>query len=419
MTTFRPYEEIERPGLGMFGGLPSAPPGTVLVVDREGQPLRALMAHDDRLTAGETRFGRVRTLYRVNVAETRVEFDAELPCKDGDGAFTARLGFVFRVDDPVAVVRRQVRDAVEVLVPLIRESARQVCGRYEAEQRKEAEAEVLAVLRETESARRHDDAFLVVRFWAELTPDAAATEYLRSLKEDRRTGSRQSSQAELELARGTHEARLAGQKAEQEAELGRQKAALDAQHARLTAEFETELFTRRQWQQEQEAKLEAERLKLELENAALRARLREQEVRGELRIEELRTDQYIRLLERGDFAVLAMRLLQEPDTIHQVAAQLAQQRGAIARQQMEALQILLQNDALEGWDVSDKAKAVLNQLLDSWTATARQIQAGAVAPPDPAAALTPGPTPAADTVVIGEEVADIGADAAPDAPREG
>src|SRR3954462_15193269 len=108
MSTYNPYEEMSRPRAGLFSGLPSAPPGTVLVVDREGHPLRALRFHDERLTAGETRFGGIRTLYRVDVGEHPIDYHDEFPCRDDAGGFLAHIRLICRVDDPVSVVHRQL-----------------------------------------------------------------------------------------------------------------------------------------------------------------------------------------------------------------------------------------------------------------------------------------------------------------------
>ena len=98
MTNLDPVKIIERPKVGMFSGLPSAPPGTVLVVDREGYPVLVLDRPTDRLTAGEVRWGQIRTLYAVDVTEHPLEFQDAFPCKDDVGGFRATIKLTCMVD---------------------------------------------------------------------------------------------------------------------------------------------------------------------------------------------------------------------------------------------------------------------------------------------------------------------------------
>src|SRR5215831_2947836 len=124
--TYDPYEELPRPATGIFSGLPSAAPGTVLVVDRAGHPLRTLLTHSDRLTAGEVRFGQVRTLYWVDVTEHSLELNATFPCQDDVGGFQADVRLICRVDDPESIVRRGIHDVSAVVVPAISETLKRV-----------------------------------------------------------------------------------------------------------------------------------------------------------------------------------------------------------------------------------------------------------------------------------------------------
>ncbi len=137
--TYDPLKIIERPKMGMFSGLPSAAPGTVLVIDREGHPVRVLAGPGDRLTAGEVRWGQVRTLYEVDVTEHPLEFRDAFPCKDDIGGFRATVNLTCRVADSAAVVIRGIHDAARVLLPPVTETLRRVCGGFAAEDYQEAE----------------------------------------------------------------------------------------------------------------------------------------------------------------------------------------------------------------------------------------------------------------------------------------
>jgi hypothetical protein len=112
----------------MFSGLPSAAPGNVLVVDREGQPVRVLAAPGDRLTAGEARWGQIRTLYAVDITDHHLEFSETLPCKDDVGGFRASIKLSCKVTDPADVVHRGIHDVARVLIPPVTETLRRVCG---------------------------------------------------------------------------------------------------------------------------------------------------------------------------------------------------------------------------------------------------------------------------------------------------
>jgi len=111
--TYDPVTIIERPKTGLFKGLPSAGPGTVLVVDREGNPLRVLAGAGDRLTAGEVRWGQIRTLFEVDVTEHPLQFSEVFPCRDDIGGFRAEVMLDCTVTDPAAVVRRGIRDVAD------------------------------------------------------------------------------------------------------------------------------------------------------------------------------------------------------------------------------------------------------------------------------------------------------------------
>lgn len=354
MKTYDPYEELQRPITGFFSGLPTAAPGTVLVVDREGHPLRTLQAHSDRLTPGEVRFGRIRTLYRVNVREHSLEFSQTFPCRDDVGGFQANVRLICRVEEPESVVRRGIHDVSAVLVPAISETLKRVCRRHEAEQHAEAEEAALAAVREVETTTRHDRAFRITQVSLDLQLDRAAAEFVRQLKADWRTSTTQASQA-----------RLATERAEQEARLARERDRLEAQREQQAAAFEEERLAIKRARQKIEAELEAERLELALKRDELEAQRKHLQLEAQLSAEKLQLDYYLAALNQGQYGAFALRLLKDPSSVEQVAVLLTRQRDAETSQRLEALRLLLNSDAVEGWEISDKAKVVLGQLLDS------------------------------------------------------
>lgn len=358
--TFDPLKLIERPKTRAFGGLPSAAPGTVLVVDREGHPLRTLTGPGDRLTAGEVRWGQIRTLYEVDVSDHTLEFQDSFPCRDDIGGFKADVKLSCAVVDPAAVVTRGIHDVARVLFPKMAETLRRACGEYHAEDFQEAETAGLAAIRDLESGPGHDPAFHISHIHLVLALDDAAAIYVRQRKEATRDLARQEDAARLSREKARLEAELAqsSEKYEQdllglqrerqrlEAELADQRQELElartAQKARTEQksaddlELERLMFERQR--QRMVADLEKQKLELELERAEIRDRLAMQELETRLQRDKLEITELTDLLSRGQYAALAMRLAQNPAAIGPVSVYLAEQRAADTNHQIEALE---------------------------------------------------------------------------------
>jgi hypothetical protein len=425
--TYDPLTVLERPKTGMFSGLPSAAPGTVLVVDREGQPVRVLAEPGDRLTAGEVRWGQIRTLYEVDVTEHPMEFQDAFPCKDDIGGFRAIVKLSCAVADPAAVVARSVRDVARVLFPKVTETLRRVCGQYPAEDFQQAEVAGLAGIRELENGPRHDAAFQISHIHLELSLDDAAAVYIRERKEVTRNLTRQEDAARLdrekarleaEMAtaaaafererlvmqrdRERLEAQLAGQRQELELARGAERARSEQRSA---GDLELERLAFERQRQKIQAELDTQKLELELERAELQARHDMQVLEARLQRDQRQITQLTDLLSRGQFAALAMQLAQDPAAIGPVSAYLAEQRAADASRQLQALKLLVENDGLEGWQITEQAKTVLRQLIATWTANTGQLPAAestpeieAATPPDQPVTAQPTPPDAADGV---------------------
>jgi hypothetical protein len=444
--TYDPLKIIERPKTRMFSGLPSAAPGTVLVVDREGHPVRMLAGSGDRLTAGEVRWGQIRTLYEVDVTEHSLEFRDAFPCKDDIGGFRAVVKLNCAVADPVAVVTRGIHDVGRVLLPKVTETLRRVCGQYPAEDYQQAEAAGLGAIRSLENGPGHDRAFQISHIHLVLSLDDAAAIYVRERKEATRNLTRQEDTARLdrekarlqaELARVAEkfeqeqlvmrrdrerlEAQLADQRqqlelareaerarSEQlstgELEMGRleferqrqsAQAELDKQKLELELAREAERARSEQLsagqlemgrleferqRQSAQAELDKQKLELELERTELEARYEKQVLEARLQRDQLQVTQLTDLLSRGQYAALAMQLAQDPAAIGPVSAYLAEQRAADTDRQLQALKLLIENDGLEGWRITEQAKTVLRQLIDTWSTNSGQIPAAESAP---------------------------------------
>ncbi len=413
--TYNPLKIIERPKTGLFSGLPSAAPGTVLVVDREGHPVRVLAAPGDRLTAGEIRWGQVRTLYEVDVTEHTLEFRDAFPCKDDVGGFRAVVSLSCAVANPTAVVTRRIQDATTVMVPKVTETLRRVCGQYPAEEFQQAEAAGLAAIRSLESGPGHDPAFRISHIHLVLSLDDPAATYLHERKEATRNIVRQEDAARLNREKTRLEAELAqaaekldqerlamqrdrdlleGQLADQrqQLELAREAGRARSQQ-RSAGDLELDRLAFERQRQTIQAELDQQKLELELAGAELRARYDLQVLEAKLHRDQIQISQLTDLLSRGQYAALAMQLAQDPEAIGPVSAYLADQRAADTNRQLQALKLLIENDGLEGWQITEQAKTMLRQLIATWSASSGQIPAAentpeieAVTPDDEAAA---------------------------------
>jgi hypothetical protein len=393
--TYNPLKIIERPKTGLFSGLPSAAPGTVLVVDREGRPVQVLAAPGDRLTAGEVRWGQIRTLYEVDVTEHTLEFRDAFPCKDDVGGFRAVVSLSCAVADPTAVVTRRIQDAATVMVPKVTETLRRVCGQYPAEDFQQAEAAGLAEIRSLENGPGHDPAFRISHIHLVLTLDDHAATYVHERKEATRNIVRQEDTARLnrektrleaELAQAAEkldqerlgmqrdrdllEAQLADQR--QELELAREAARARSEQ-RSAGDLELDRLVFEQQRQHVQAELDKQKLELELGRAELQARYDLQVLEAKLQRDQMQVAQLTNLLSQGQYAALAMQLAQDPSAIGPVSAYLADQRAADTSRQLQALKLLIENDGLEGWQITEQAKTMLRQLIATWSVSSGQI----------------------------------------------
>jgi hypothetical protein len=405
--TYDPVTVIERPKTGLFKGLPSAGPGSVLVVDREGSPLRVLDGPGDRLTAGEVRWGQIRKLFEVDVTEHPLQFTAVFPCRDDTGGFKAEVALHCIVTDPAAVVRRGVRDVARVLFPPVTETLRRVCGRFPAEDYQQAEAAGLNAIRELEYGPQHDPAFRISQIHLVLALDGAAAAFVRDRKEATRDLARQQDAARLDREKAQLQAELerSGEQFEQErlrmqlerdqlaAKVADQQQELDMARAATramaeqqnTGSLELERLKFERERQRIAAELEEERIAAERRRAELQAELDLQVLQDKLRRQQLQVTQLTAMLGGGQVAALAMQVVEDPAAIGRVSAYLASQRDADINRQMEALKLLLESDSLEGWQITEQAKEVLGRLLDAWSGNSRGIGAA-----DSPAPLGPG-----------------------------
>jgi hypothetical protein len=161
--------------------------GTYLV-ERPEQPL----------THGELAFSGLRTRYEVDVAEHQLAFTCELPCKQDRHNFLAEVSVVWKVHDPIEVVKRDLHDVRAELQPLLERRMRLASREFEVTRQEAAENWVNATLRD---APRLDNGLTVCRAHValSLTDDA---QQVRGVEREIELHPRQ---AELDTMRTKHE----------------------------------------------------------------------------------------------------------------------------------------------------------------------------------------------------------------------
>src|SRR6266542_3200425 len=396
--------EESAPKRAMFQHRHGPEPGVAMVVHREGRPLVLLRDPSDRLTAGEAWWGSIKTIYRVDVSDHKLELVCELPCEAYAFHFAARVQVTCQVADPVMVVERRITDATQTLEKVLTDAMRDASRRFRVEQADEAELAIRAALVERERTAGFSAAFRLDDIVVELGLGEAAREHVRLGKgeerahertlqalirqkeveisragveqeRDRLKGERDKLLAELDKVRLYGEAEVAQARDQLTHEIDRQRARAEAERKQWEVSFEGELQQQRDGLEFERDQLKGEREELlaELERAkvAREGALRLQ--RAEIEIERLGmyTQLYAPLIEQGDWGLLALQLAQssDPDAIAKVVRMVREQRDADLDRQLATLKLLLEQDALEGAQIAQIAsegKQVLERLIRSW-----------------------------------------------------
>jgi hypothetical protein len=126
----------------LFRPRPTPKPGVALVLFQEGKPLVTLLP-GDQLTTGQIRWSDYKLVYEVNIAQRMFDFVSALPCRNGAFDFQAEVYVTYAVDNPAAVVMRNITDAQAALKPLILNTMRSVSRGYEVTESGTAEKAIV------------------------------------------------------------------------------------------------------------------------------------------------------------------------------------------------------------------------------------------------------------------------------------
>lgn len=95
------------------------------------------------------------------------------------------------------------------------------------------------------------------------------------------------------------------------------------------------------------------------------ARLTKQRTQQELDDAKTRMDFYNPLIQRGEWELLGLQLARNPGDLPSVINLMNQQRQAERDSQLQALRIMLEEDALEGFQIEEAGKRVLQRFVSS------------------------------------------------------
>ena len=129
---------------------------------------------------------RYQTRYEVDISrhQRMVELRSTPPmAKGGIYGFETTLSVVFRVTDPVQVVRWNVDDALPVVYNYLSFQCQQITARFRIEDAEEAQAAINTWFLGPHALR---DGITIDECWARLKPDAAAQRFLNDQEEARR-----------------------------------------------------------------------------------------------------------------------------------------------------------------------------------------------------------------------------------------
>lgn len=286
VNTYNPIIDKEKvPRFRLFQQRPTPEPGVALVLYKEGQPLVTIWPND-RLTAGEAKWGNYKIAHKVDVTEHSFSFNCTIPCESDAFDFQAAVQITCSVDEPALIVERNVTDARSVLEPLIVRTMRNISRHYDVRESAAAEKAIAQAVED----QSYDVGLKLNRFVVKLNLEKDARAHIRNLRQIERAKEREEKEAELE---------------------------------------------------QQRDKLEIERMRIKM-------------------------DFYSPLIKEGQWQLLALQLTNHPEDIAAVANMISEHRRAEMDYQLKSLKIMLEEDALEGFQMEDAGKRVLRRFVESF-----------------------------------------------------
>lgn len=102
------------------------------------------------------------------------------------------------------------------------------------------------------------------------------------------------------------------------------------------------------------------------ESELKQAELEKQRIELEVERTKMRLEFYLPLIKEGQWQLLALQLANHPDDVVAVAQMIRQHRQADMENQLKALKIMLEEDVIEGFQMEEAGKRVLQRFIDSF-----------------------------------------------------
>ena len=274
---------------------------TALVFYREGQTPLVIEPGGQAPLRGELMFGKYNWLYKVDKSEFFWNFQCNLPSKTNAFNFKADVQLNCSVIDPAMIVQRNITDVRQIVQPLIVEAMKAKSREYEVDESNIAEEPIRVHVNQ----RVYDEGFQLNRFVLDLSSERQITDMIR----------------EKEIVKRS-------------SELEKTKIVEKSDVERTYLQKDTEL----------------ERLKMEQDKVQLE-RL------------QFKMDFYNTALQSGSLMMLAMQLAKSPDDVLVVAQLISQQDQFAANNHLNILKVMLQEDAIDGAQLSEAGKRVVQRLI--------------------------------------------------------
>ncbi len=320
-------------------------PATALVFSGDGQPLLTITQGQKGLTRGEMLWAKYNLVYKVHMGDYPLHFSCNLPCATDAFDFQAEVKFTCSVHDPEMIVHRNVTDVRQVLERLIIEVMRGVSRKYEVEQSGAAELEISNCVK----TAIYDEGFNFKQLTVTLALEEEARKRLREKK-------RLQEEIELEKSRQA----LEHQKAQLEIEQARQREQLELERIRQRNQFERE---EEKANLQDAVQLQMLRQSLEMQKTQFELQQARQHEEFQLQMMKQKTEFYTAMLQAGQWQLLALQLAQRPEDVQVILQTLNQQKQIEREHQVKMLKMLLDSDAVEGWQLSEVGKRALQELI--------------------------------------------------------
>lgn len=295
---------------------------TALVFYREGQTPLVIEPGDPAPLRGQLMFGKYNWLYKVSKGIFSWNFQCDLPSKTNTFSFKAEVQLICSVLNPVMIVQDDITDVRQVVQPLIVDAMKNVSRKYEIEDFNVAEEQISNFLNNLYEIKEYVD-----------------TKYSDQENVDdkkKRLKGFHLNRFVLDLSSDRKIINIA-----QEKELFKRSS--DFERTKITEKSNVE---RTSIQQD----TELDRLRMEQDKVQL-DRLK------------FKMDFYNTALQSGSLMMLAMQLAKNPDDVLVVAQLINQQNQFAANNQLNLLKVMLEEDAIEGAQLGEAGKRVVQRLI--------------------------------------------------------